>query len=150
MRGVRRIVVLTAELIVEAVLLGCLLGVLVAGQIGLFYGVLASTLAIPVVLFIHWYYLTRVLAGIVLRIQTRWAYPATAAALFLGHMYFALARAKNDLSLFAHATEFPFLAGGACIVFTCASMGDRLLRKWKQTGSHWQEQPQGGIVRGSP
>jgi hypothetical protein len=140
MRALKRVVVLSIELSAEALLLGCLLGVLVAGQIGLVYGVVGSALAVPVVLFLHGYYFTRALAGIALRIQKGWLYPAIAAALFVGHMYFALARAKRDLTPFAQATEVPFLAGGACIVFACAYGGDRLLRMWVRRGSGSSQQ----------
>lgn len=118
------------ELIAEALLLGCLLGVLVAGQTGLLYGVVGSALAVPLVLFLHGYYLTRTVASIALRLQARWLYPVLTAALFVAHMYFALARSKSDLTPFAHEKELPFLAFGAGIVFACALLGDRLLRKW--------------------
>lgn len=139
MRGIKRVVVLSAELIMEAALLGCLLGTLVAGRLGLLYGVVGSALAIPVVLFLHGYYLTRVLAGLVLRLRRRWLYPAIAAALFGGHMYFALAQSQQDLTFFARATEIPFLILGACIVFTSALFGDGLLRKWNAASSNGPE-----------
>lgn len=130
MRAIKRVGVLSIELISEAVLLGCLLGILVAGQIGLVYGIVGSVLAVPVILFLHAYYLTRSLAGVILRIRTRWVYPTTVTALFVIHMSFALARSKSDLTPFARATELPFLTIGACIVFACAFAGDRLLSKW--------------------
>ena len=149
MRALKRVVVLSMELIAEALLLGCLLGVLVSSQIGLLYGVVASALAVPVVLFLHGYYVTRALAGIALRIQTRWLYPAIAAALFVAHMHFAVARSKSDLTPFAQAMELPFLAGGACIVGACAFFGDRLLRKWTHPSSNGPSPQHRGIVPGS-
>ena len=44
MRALKRVVVLSIELIAEALLLGCLLGVLVSNQTGLLYGVVGSAL----------------------------------------------------------------------------------------------------------
>ena len=139
MRALKLIFVLFIELLAEALLLGCLLGVLASSQVSLLYGVIGSVLAVPVVLFLHGYYLTRSLAGVVLRSRRQWLYPAVAAVLFVAHMHFALARSKSDLTPFAQATELPFLAGGACIVFACAFFGDRFLQKWTQTGGHGPE-----------
>jgi hypothetical protein len=130
MRTIKRIFVLLSELAAEVLLLGCLLGVLVSSQTGLLYGVIGSALALPVVLFLHGYYLTRCLAGLGLRSLSPWFYAAIAAALFVAHMHFAIARSKSDLTPFAQSTELPFLAVGACVVFACAFVGDRLLRKW--------------------
>ncbi len=140
MRAVKRVVVLSIELIGEAVLLGCWLGVLVAGEIGLLYGVVGSALSVPVVLFLHGYYFTRTLARIALRIPTRWLYPTIAAVLFVAHMYFAIARAKRDLTPFAQGIEVPFLAGGAWVVFACAYGGDWLLGMWVRRGSRQSAQ----------
>jgi len=134
MSAIKRTMVLLVELAAEALLLGCLLGVLVSNKIGLRYGVVGSVLAVPVVLFLHGYYLTRSFFGVVWRSQTLWAYPATAAALFAAHMYFAFVRLKPDMSPFARAIELPFLAGGAGIVFACAIAGNWLLRRWTQVG----------------
>ena len=139
------IVVLFAELVGEACLLGCLLGILVSSQTGLVYGVVVSALAVPVVLFLHGYYITRALAGMLLRIHNTWLYPAIAAALFVAHMYFALARSNSDLTPFAQAKELPFLAGGACIVFACAFIGDRLLRKWTRRGDDTSPRERGTV-----
>jgi hypothetical protein len=142
-------VVWLMEVLVEALLLGVLLGILVSSQIGLFNGVIASVLAVPVILFLHWYYITRAFFGVVWRSQTPWLYPAIAAALFVAHMYVALARAKSDLSSFAQAMEPPFLAGGACIVFACAFGGNWLLRKWTRTASSGPDTLHRGVVPGS-
>ena len=94
-----------------------------SSEIGLLYGVIGSVLAVPVVLFLHWYYLSRVLVGIAWRSRYPWLYPAMAAAAFVAHMHFAVARSKSDLTPFAQAKELPFLVGGACIVFACALGG---------------------------
>ncbi len=126
------------EVLAEAILLGCLLGALVSSETGLLYGVIGSALAVPVVLFLHWYYLTRALAGIAWRSRNPWLYPAIASVVFVAHMHFAVARSKSDLTLFARATELPFLVGGACIVFVCALGGNWLMRKWANLGGNRQ------------
>lgn len=138
MRSLKRVVVGLIEILAEALLLGCLLGVLVSSEIGLLYGVIGSVLAVPVVLFLHWYYLSRVLVGIAWRSRYPWLYPAMAAAAFVAHMHFAVARSKSDLTPFAQAKELPFLVGGACIVFACALGGNWLLRKWTRSGYNSQ------------
>lgn len=129
----KRIVVWLAEVAAEALLLGCLLGALLSRETGLLYGVIGSVLAVPVVLFLHWYYLTRTLAAALRSVKPQ-LYPLIAAMLFVVHMHFAIARSRSDLSLFAQAIELPFLAGGACIVFACAYVGERFLRKWTAGG----------------
>jgi hypothetical protein len=141
MSTIKRAVVLLVELAAEALLLGCLLGALVSNQIGFRYGAIGSVLAVPVVLFLHGYYLTRAFFGVIWRSQTLWAYPALAAALFVAHMHFAFVRLKPDLSPMGRATELPFLAGGACVVFACAFAGNRLLRRWTQAANKRTEPP---------
>ncbi len=131
----RRILILLIELVAEALLLGCLLGFFASNQIGFLYGVIGSTLAVPVILFLHGYYLTRCFDRPCLAGVTPWLYPAITMALFVGHMHFAIARSRSDLSPFAQATELPFLAGGACIAFACAFVVDRILRRWTRTSS---------------
>ncbi|MBZ5538873.1 MAG: hypothetical protein LAO31_23245 [Acidobacteriia bacterium] len=132
MRTLKRLFVLLPELAAEAFLLGVLLGGLLFPHLTrLISGVWALAFAVGVVLFLHGYYLTRAFIGLFWR-GHKWLYPAIAAALFVMHMHIAIARSKNDLTPFAQATEFPFLAGGACIVFACAFLGDRFLRKWMQ------------------
>jgi len=131
-----RIIVLIAELSVEAFLLGILLGALVLPRfIHLIAGIWALALAVAVVLFLHGYYLTRAFFGAVWRSRTPWIYPALAATLFVAHMHFAFARLKPDMSPTGRATELPFLAGGSCIVFACALVGNCLLRRWTQAAN---------------
>src|SRR5207237_6763411 len=130
---VKRIVVWLMEVAAEALLLGCLLGALVASQIGLLYGVIASVLAVPVLLFLHWYYLTRALAAAVRSIRPK-LYPLIAATLFVIHMHVVFVRLKPDMSFLGKAKELPFLAGGACVVFACAYGGNWLLRMWVRRG----------------
>ena len=135
MRALKRIVVLIVEVLAEALLLGCLLGTLVSNQIGVLNGMIGSVLAVPVVLFLNGYYLTRALAGVAWVSQKPWLYPATAAAVFVAHIHFVVARSRSDLTLFAQETELPFLVGGACIVFVCAFAGNWCFRKWTQVGN---------------
>ena len=135
MRTVKGIVVWLIEVVAEALLLGCLLGGLVSNQIGLLNGVLGSMLAVPVVLFLHWYYLTRAIAGTVRSIRPQ-LYPAIAAVLFVIHMHVAFVRLGPDMSELGKANELPFVAGGACIVFACALTGNWLLRRWSQTSNN--------------
>jgi|SRR5271165_1009725 len=136
MSTIKRIIVLIVELSVEAFLLGTLLGTLLLPNfIHLITGVWALAFAVAVVLFVHGYYLTRAFFGVVWRSQTLWAYPALAAALFVAHMHFAFIRLKPDMSPMGRATELPFLAGGACVVFACAFAGNWLLRRWAQTAN---------------
>ena len=136
------------EVFAEGLLFGCLLGALVSSQIGLLYGVIGSALAVPVVLFLHGYYLTRVLAGVVWRSRRPWLYPVIAATLFVIHTHIVFVRLKPDMSYLGKTTEAPFLVGGACIVFACAFGGNWFLRKWVQAGSN-RPDLQRGIVPGS-
>lgn len=127
----KRLAVLMVEVLAEALLLGGLLGALLFPDFSrLLSGVWALALAVAIVLFLHGYYLTRALAALVGTRQRTLLYPAIATVLFVAHMHFAVARSKADLTLFAQATELPFLACGACIVFACAIGGNWLLRKW--------------------
>jgi uncharacterized membrane-anchored protein len=146
---VKRIVVWLMEVLTEAFLLGTLLGALLFPNFtSLISGVWALAFAVGVVLFLHWYYLTRALFGVAWRSQRPWVYPAIAATLFVTHMHIAVVRSKSDLTPFAQATELPFLAGGACIVFACTFVGGWLLRKWTQAGSNGPERQHRGIVPG--
>ena len=131
----RTIAVWLTEVITETLLLGCLLGALVSREIGLMYGVIGSVLAIPVVLFLHGYYLTRALAGLVRNVAAR-LYPVVAAALFVIHTHVAFLRLKPNMSGLGKAKELPFLAGGACVVLACAFAGNRLLWQWRRKGGN--------------
>jgi hypothetical protein len=86
-------------------------------------------LALPVVLFLHWYYLTRALAAICRPFWPR-LYPSIAAAAFLVHALIAFVRLKPDITPEAQAMGIPFIAVGTCIVYVCAFMGNRILRNW--------------------
>jgi hypothetical protein len=147
MRTIKKITVLLIYLLVEAFLLAILLGALILPFpvfIRSFHGVWATALAVGVVLYLHGYYLTRGLAGVAPRSRRWWFYPAIAAMLFVAHTHFAFARSKSDLSPLARAIELPFLAGGACLVFVCAFLGNWYLRKWTRTESNGGGWPPGG------
>src|SRR5262245_35826461 len=101
MRSLKRIIVWLIEVLVEALLLGCLLGALVSSETGLLYGIVGSVLAVPVVLFLNGYYLTRALAGVAWRSRSRWVYPLLAAAVFLVHVSFVVTHSKGDFTPFA-------------------------------------------------
>jgi hypothetical protein len=120
----KRIVVWLAEVLAEALLFGCWFGVLLSGETGLLYGIGGSILAVPVLLFLNWYYVTRALAGLTWISRSLRLYPATATCLFVIHVHVLFSQSKHDLTPFAQKTEVPFLAGGACIVFTCAFAGN--------------------------
>lgn len=132
----KRAIVWLIEVLIEGLLLGCLLGALVSSEIGLLYGVGGSVLAVPVILFLNGYYLTRALAGVAWISKSPRMYPLLAAAIFLIHVSFVFNRSKGDFTPFARATAVPFLAGGTCIVFVCALGGNWLMRRWVRSGTH--------------
>jgi hypothetical protein len=103
--------------------------------VSLLPGVWVGALAVGTVLFLHGYYLTTALFGVVWRSQRSWVYPAMAAILFVIHTHIAFVRGKPDTSAEFQAAEIPFLVGGACIVFACASAGNWCLRKWGGWGA---------------
>ena len=135
MQVVKRLAVWVLEVLIEAILFGCLLGVLVASETGLFNGVFGSVLAVPVVLFLNGYYLTRALAGLAWKSGSHWLYPLLAAAIFVGHVYFAVSNSRGSFTPLARAAVTPFLTGGACIVFACAYGGNRLCQMWVRRGT---------------
>lgn len=149
MRALKRVIVLLVEVLTEALLLGCLMGALVSNQIGMLNGMLGAVLAVPVVLFLNGYYLTRALAGVAWMSQKPWLYPVTAAAVFVAHVHYVVARSRSDLTLFAQATELPFLIGGACIVFACALGGNWLTQKWTHASNSGPQSLRRGIAPGS-
>ncbi len=134
MPPLKRLVVWSLESLAEAFLLGGLMGALLLPNfMSLLSGVWAGAFAVCVVLFLHGYYLTRVLAGVVWRSQRSWVYPAIAAALFVTHMNIAVVRLKPDMTPVARAAELPFLVGGGCIVFACAFAGNWILGRWTRS-----------------
>ena len=134
MQAVKQVVMWLTEIASEAILLGCFPGALVSRQNGVLNGVIGSVLAVPVLLFLHFYYLTRALA-VAVRIIRPSLYPLTAATLFVIHMHVVFVRLKSNMTSMGKAKELPFVAGGACIVFACAFGGNRLLRKRAEASS---------------
>lgn len=130
----KRLAVWLLERLAEAFLLGALLGALTvlsfANLIRLLPGVWVLPLAVGTVLFLHGYYVTTALFGIVWRSQRWWLYPAITATLFVIHTYIIFFRLKPDLSSSGRAIELPFEAGGASIVFACTFVGGWFLGKW--------------------
>jgi hypothetical protein len=127
----KRIAAWLLEILVEGLLFGFLLGALTLPDlIRLLPGVWALGLVVGVVLFLNGYYITKALFGFVWKGQRSLLYPATAAALFIIHMYIAYVRLKPDMSGLARVM-LPFQIGGACIVFGCTFLSGCLLRKWR-------------------
>jgi len=127
----KRLVVWFLESFAEACLLGGLLGALLFPNfISVLRGVWPLALAVGILLFVHGYYLTTALFGVVWRSERLWLYPAIAATLFVIHMQIAFVRLQPDMSGGGRAMGLPFQVGGACIVFACTFVGSRLLRKW--------------------
>jgi hypothetical protein len=132
MRALKRIAILLLELVLEALSLGTFLGAMCFIESGEPGVVLGSIIALPVILGIYGYYISRILAAITWASKARWLYPVTAAAVFFAHvLYLASQFKKTDLTPLGHALILPFLIGGACIVFACAFTGNQLSRKWR-------------------
>lgn len=135
----KRLAVWLGEALAATLLLGGLLGALSAPNlptfISLLPGVWALAFGVGSVLFLHGYYVTTAMFGVLWRSQRPWVYPVIAAALLVVHTHIVFIRLKPDLSSSGLAAEIPFEAGGACIVFACAFLGGRFLRRWIQPGS---------------
>jgi hypothetical protein len=100
--------------------------------IGIPPGAGALALGVGAILLLDGYSVTTVLAEAVSRSQE--LYPAIAATLFVIHTHIVFFRLQPDLSTSGRAAEFPFLAGGVCILFACAQGGNQLLRIWIRKG----------------
>jgi hypothetical protein len=139
MRILKRAVVWLIEALAAALLLGALLGALSSPDlstfVGLLPGVWALAFGVGAVLFLHGYYLTTALVGVVWRSPRPWLYPTMAATLFAIHTHIVFVRLRPDISSAGRATELPFETAGACAVFGCAFVGNLCLRRWAQTGS---------------
>ena len=133
MLTVKRVALFLLELLMEALLLGSLMGVLISSHTGLQNGIIGSILSVPVILALHGYYISRVLSVIVRTRVTRWFYPLLACFVFICHAWYAFWQMKSSLSPFAESEKTPFLIGGACIVFVCAFIGTIALERWMPT-----------------
>jgi hypothetical protein len=153
MRTLKQLIAWLLEVSAGAFLLGGLLGALSSPDfrsfITLLPGVWALAFGVSSILFIHGYYLTTALFGVVWRSQRLWVYPAIAATLFIVHTHIVFLRLKPDLSSSGRAAELPLVAGGACIVSACAYVGNWCLRKWLQVSRNRPSLQHRGIVPGS-
>jgi hypothetical protein len=121
------------EIASEALLLGILFVLLVvpAQEMSLSV-ILVSALPVVVVLFLHGYYFTRPILGMLWNDKFPIVYGACAATLYSIQMYIAFARLKQDMRPEAASKVLPLLLGGAAIVFTCALIGRLQLGKWRR------------------
>jgi hypothetical protein len=128
----KRLAVWLLERFVEALFLGLLFGYLM--RLPLFSSLLRDfwrlALIVAVILFMHGYYVTTALFGVVWRSRKSWLYPAIAAALLVLHTRLIFWRAGSDFTRETRAMELPFAVMGACIVFACSFAGGRVLDKW--------------------
>jgi hypothetical protein len=130
---VKRIVVWLLERVVEAFLLGGLLGYVTLPNATMplsdiwFFGVVVATF-----LFIYGYYVTTAFAGVLWRPKS-WLYSTITATLFIVHAHIIFVIGRPDFTPEARAMEFPFLLGGAGIVLACALAGSRALEHWVRT-----------------
>jgi hypothetical protein len=130
MLKLKRIALLLAELLAEVVLLGCFLGAMVSDKIGPLKGVLGAMVTIPVILGLHGYYVSRLLATIAWASKAKWLYPSLVSTVFIAHVLF-IDQFKSDLSPRAQALILPFLIGGTCIVFACSFAGNWIFERWR-------------------
>jgi hypothetical protein len=70
------------------------------------------------------YLLTTAVVGLFLRSRTRWAYPATAALLFIAHEQIFFKGLNTP-----DASDLKIQAAGAGVVFVCTLIGGHFWRK---------------------
>lgn len=127
----KRLAVWLLERSGEALFLGILFGYLLLHNLKtLFPDALKFGVIVAVVLFMHGYYATTALAGVVFRSRRWWLYPAIAAALLVIHTCLIFLHGDTDLTPEMRAAELPFVLIGACIVFACSLAGGRVLERW--------------------
>jgi hypothetical protein len=115
---------LLIELLIEVVLLGILMGALLSKRDEFSKVALGAILALPVVLGLHFYYISRVLAVFVTWAGTvKWHYSGLAAAAFIAHASFIASQLWPDVTSRARAVVLPFLLGGAGIVYAVSFAG---------------------------
>jgi hypothetical protein len=129
----RRVGVVAAELVAEALLLGLLLAVLlVPTNID---ALAVGSFPVVLVLFLHGYYFTRPVLGLVWSGVKRPVYGLLASVLFIVHMGIGYARLKPDMRQVRTGTVLTFFAAGAVIVFACAVIGHGWLMQKRGMGS---------------
>lgn len=94
--------------------------------------ILFSSAPVFLVLLLNGYYFTRPLLGLVWKDGHPALYGALAAGLYVIQMYIGYVRLRPDVIPEAAAKVFPWLLGGASIVFFCAVIGRLQLRKWNR------------------
>ena len=120
-----------AEIVSETALLAGLFGVLTVPELMNTGGAaLGAVLSVVVVLFLHGYYLTRPICGILWTGDRPWLYAAVVALLFIAHAAIAFFRLKPSLTPEAVQKAPLFLLVGSVAVFSCAWIGRRQLRRW--------------------
>lgn len=90
---------------------------------------------VGVFLFYHGYYLTMAFAGLFYRSDGNVHYPIVAAMLFLVHTNLVY------LNLGGNPAPVSCLISGSSLVFLCALLGNRLLKKWLGTPESWAGAP---------
>lgn len=133
----RRLGIWSMERLVEACLIGGLLGYLLSvssvenpltlrDSIAEFW---VFGLVVAVVLFTDGYYVTTAFCGVVWRSAKTWVYPTISSALFILHTRIVFARLGSGFTAEARALELPLSLGGAGIAFFCALAGNSVLRR---------------------
>jgi hypothetical protein len=124
----KRAITVIFELVIEALLLGCFMGLLMSRYVGFQNGMLGSVLAVPVIMALYGYYFVRIASMLTRFLKAQWLYPLAASVAFIGDMWFALWRMKPSLSPTALSLRFPFVIGGICIVSVCAFASVAVMR----------------------
>jgi hypothetical protein len=89
---------------------------------------------VAVLLFMHGYYITTAIFGVLWRSKRPWVYPAITAALFALHTHIIFLRGKPDFTREARAMEFPLVLGGVVVVLMCSFAGNEALKHWTGVG----------------
>lgn len=129
----KRLVVWLSERTLEGFLLGGVFAFLSIRELSAAW---VSALLVGVVLFVHGYYFTTAIFGVLWRTKKSWLYGATTATLFALHSHIVFLRAKPDFTPEARAMEAPFVLCGACVVFACSFGGNHILNRWGQTSGN--------------
>ncbi len=130
MLTIKRLLFLFIELLAEALALGSVMGLMTAHAIGMKNGLPGSIIAIPVILGLHGYYISRIATIVTWSSKARFLYPLAASVAFVAHLLFLISTGRSDLSLQARALMVPFLILGTIVVFGCALIGNEIAKKW--------------------
>jgi hypothetical protein len=125
-KALKLIAILLVELVGEVLLLGCYLGVLILLHREPPMAALGVIIALPVMLALYGYYVSRVLAALAWLSESKWPYLMLASTAFTAHASFMAFRMWPVFSPPAKALAIPFIIGGACIVLACSFTGNRL------------------------